>query len=357
MRRGRAGLRLLGPRPCARRGGTGRRRPSTGRPSEAGEERAYLGLVRLFLDTVEPARAKPFLEEALRRFPGLARPLLAENLLNEGRAGEAEALGFSGPRLFLRQGRPAEALELLKRAEDPGLHRPPQNHREGSLLRALLECVAGDAEEGLRFAERGRFEAEALGSPFGLSLAEARKGHALLALGRLREAEASYRAALALSEGGPARLGVEALGGLAALGDDGAYREMVRLSRASGDLWVEGFLTLVVALARLRLGEEFPLGAFPAPDPFIGPWPGPTPSGTGGRRCLSATPSLRGGPSSPRPSPGSGGPFGGSGAFPCPTTRGCGWRSGPWAGLRCGWRAGPSASGGRRRGSSSPSSP
>ena len=80
---------------------------------EAGEERAYLGLVRLFLDTVEPARAKPFLEEALRRFPGLARPLLAENLLNEGRAGEAEALGFSGPRLFLRQGRPAEALELL----------------------------------------------------------------------------------------------------------------------------------------------------------------------------------------------------------------------------------------------------
>ena len=209
------------------------------------------------------------LEEALRRFPGLARPLLAENLLNEGRAGEAEALGFSGPRLFLRQGRPAEALELLKRAEDPGLHRPPQNHREGSLLRALLECVAGDAEEGLRFAERGRFEAEALGSPFGLSLAEARKGHALLALGRLREAEASYRAALALSEGGPARLGVEALGGLAALGDDGAYREMVRLSRASGDLWVEGFLTLVVALARLRLGEEFPLGAFPAPDPFL----------------------------------------------------------------------------------------
>ena len=269
VRRGRAGLRLLEAE-ALRQAGRYREAEALYREAlEAGEERAYLGLVRLFLDTVEPARAKPFLEEALRRFPGLARPLLAENLLNEGRAGEAEALGFSGPRLFLRQGRPAEALELLKRAEDPGLHRPPQNHREGSLLRALLECVAGDAEEGLRFAERGRFEAEALGSPFGLSLAEARKGHALLALGRLREAEASYRAALALSEGGPARLGVEALGGLAALGDDGAYREMVRLSRASGDLWVEGFLTLVVALARLRLGEEFPLGAFPAPDPFL----------------------------------------------------------------------------------------
>lgn len=269
VRRGRAGLRFLEAE-ALRQAGRYREAEALYREAlEAGEERAYLGLVRLFLDTVEPARAKPFLEEALRRFPGLARSLLAENLLNEGRAGEAEALGFAGPRLLLRQGRPAEALELLKRAEDPGLHRPPQNHREGSLLRALLECVAGDAEEGLRFAERGRFEAEALGSPFGLSLAEARKGHALLALGRLREAEASYRAALALSEGGPARLQVEALGGLAALGDDGAYREMVRLSRASGDLWVEGFLTLVVALARLRLGEEFPLGAFPAPDPFL----------------------------------------------------------------------------------------
>ena len=201
VRRGRAGLRLLEAE-ALRQAGRYREAEALYREAlEAGEERAYLGLVRLFLDTVEPARAKPFLEEALRRFPGLARPLLAENLLNEGRAGEAEALGFSGPRLFLRQGRPAEALELLKRAEDPGLHRPPQNHREGSLLRALLECVAGDAEEGLRFAERGRFEAEALGSPFGLSLAEARKGHALLALGRLREAEASYRAALALSEG------------------------------------------------------------------------------------------------------------------------------------------------------------
>ncbi|MCH1927632.1 hypothetical protein L6232_22825, partial [Shewanella sp. C31] len=86
---------------------------------------------------------------------------------------------------------------------------------------------------------------------------------------RLEEARAAYRAALALAEGGPARLGVEALGGLAALGEEGAFAEMVRLSRAAGDLWVEGFMTLVVALARLRQGEVFALPALELLDPFL----------------------------------------------------------------------------------------
>ena len=235
----------------------------------AGETRAYLGLARLFLDTVEPARGRPYLEEASRLFPEEARLLLAENLLNEGRVAEAEALGFSGPRLLLRQGRPKEALARLRESGDPGLHRPPQNHRESTLLRSLLECVAGDAEEGLRWAERGLWEAEVLGSPFGMSLAQARRGHALLALERLEEAKAAYQAALAMAEGGPARLRVEALGGLAALGDEEAYREMVRLARTAGDLWVEGFLTLMVALAWLRRGEVFSLPTLPLLDPFL----------------------------------------------------------------------------------------
>ncbi|WP_105317104.1 hypothetical protein [Thermus tenuipuniceus] len=235
----------------------------------AGETRAYLGLARLFLDTVEPARGRPYVEEACRLFPEEARLLLAENLLNEGRVEEAQALGFSGPRLLLRQGKPAEALACLRESADPGLHRPPQNHREGTLLRALLECVAGDAEEGLRWAEQGLREAEVLGSPFGMSLAQARRGHALLALERLDGAKAAYRSALAMAEGGPARLRVEALGGMAALGDEDAYKEMVRLARFSGDLWVEGFLTLMVAAAWLRRGQAFPLPALPLLDSFL----------------------------------------------------------------------------------------
>jgi len=269
VRRGRTGLFLLEAEALRQAGRYREAETAYLKALEAGMERAHLGLVRLFLDTVEPARARPYLEEALRRFPEEARPLLAENLLNEGRPEEALALGLSGPRVLLRLGRPEEALALLKEAQDPGLHRPPQNHREGTLLRALLECVAGDAEVGLRFAERGRFEAEVLGSPFGMSLAEARKGHALLALERPAEALGAYQTALALAEGGPARLRVEALGGLAALGNREAYGEMVRLARASGDLWVEGFMTLVVALAWLRRGEAFPLPPLELLDPFL----------------------------------------------------------------------------------------
>jgi LuxR family maltose regulon positive regulatory protein len=268
-RRGRTGLFLLEAEALRQAGRYREAEAAYQRALEAGEGRAYLGLVRLFLDTVEPARARPYLQEALKRFPEEARPLLAENLLNEGRPEEASRLGLAGPRVLLRQGRPWEALALLREAKDPGLHRPPQNHREGSLLRALLESVAGDAEEGLRFAERGRFEAEVLGSPFGVSLAEARRGHALLALGRLEEAKAAYQTALALAEGGPARLQVEALGGLAALGSREAYGEMVRLARSAGDPWVEGFMTLVVALAWLRRGEAFPLPPLELLDPFL----------------------------------------------------------------------------------------
>jgi LuxR family transcriptional regulator, maltose regulon positive regulatory protein len=47
------------PRPCARRGRYREAEAAYQRALEAGEDRAYLGLVRLFLDTVEPARARP----------------------------------------------------------------------------------------------------------------------------------------------------------------------------------------------------------------------------------------------------------------------------------------------------------
>ncbi|KIX84547.1 MalT transcriptional regulator family protein [Thermus filiformis] len=236
--------------------------------------RAYLGWARLYLDTVEPAKARPLLEEALRLYPEEARPLLAENLLNEGRVEEAARMGFAGPRLLLRLGRPWEALALL-RAEPPASlaerSRPPLHHREGSLLRALLEAVSGSAEEAVRQAERGRWEAQVLESPFGVALAEARRGHALLALGRLEEALQAYRAALALAQGGPPRLQVEALGGLAALLEDWEepFAQMVRLARASGDAWVEAFMTLTVAMARLRQGQEIGLPHLVGADPFL----------------------------------------------------------------------------------------
>lgn len=236
---------------------------------ESGVEQANLGLARLFLDTVEPARAWPHLEAARKAFPEEAERLWAENLLNSGRVAEAAAMGMEGPRLWLRSGQPERALQELRRGHTRSLP-VAQNHREGTLLLALLEAVAGDAGSAQAMAHKGRREGETLGSPFVVALAEARLGHALLAQNRWEEARGAYERALALAEGGPARLKVEALGGLAAVGDARAYAEMIRLSREAGDPWVEAFMTLAVAYAHLRRGEPFGLPALTAlEDPFL----------------------------------------------------------------------------------------
>jgi tetratricopeptide (TPR) repeat protein len=239
------------------------------RALESGVEQAKLGLARLFLDTVEPARAWPYLEAARKTYPEEAKRLWAENLLNSGRVTEAAAMGLSGPRLWLRSGQPDRALQELRREHTRTLP-VAQNHREGTLLLALLEAIAGDAESAQAMAHKGRREGETLGSPFVVALAEARLGHALLAQDRWGEARRAYERALALAEGGPARLKVEALGGLAAVGEARAYAEMIRLSREAGDPWVEAFMTLAVAYAHLRRGEPFALPALTAlEDPFL----------------------------------------------------------------------------------------
>ncbi len=237
---------------------------------EGGLERALLGLSRLYLDTVEPAKAQSYLLAARARFPEEVIPLWAENLLNSGRVGEVVALGLEGPRVWLRSGQPERALNDLRQWESATTARAPQNHREGTLLLALLEAVAGDAMAAETAARRGRREGETLGSPFVVALAEARLGHALLAQNRWQEAAEAYRRALSLSQGGPSRLQVEPLGGLAALGEQKAFGEMVRFARESGDAWVEAFMTLMAAQAHLRRGQAFALPALAGvDDPFL----------------------------------------------------------------------------------------
>lgn len=237
---------------------------------DAGADQALLGLSRLYLDTVEPAKAQGYLLAARMRFPIEVERLWAENLLNAGRIEEAMALGLEGPRVWLRSGQPERALAELRRLEGDATARAPQNHREGTLLLALLEAIAGDALVAEQAAHRGRREGETLGSPFVVALAEARLGHALLAQNRWAEAGEAYRRALSLSQGGPARLRVEPLGGLAALGEARAFEEMVRQAREAGDAWVEAFMTLVAAQAHLRRGLPFNLPALPGlQDPFL----------------------------------------------------------------------------------------
>ncbi|WP_337868227.1 hypothetical protein [Meiothermus sp.] len=237
---------------------------------QEGFQRALLGLSRLYLDTVEPAKAQGYLQAARVSYPKEAAQLWAENLLNSGRVEEARALGLDGPRVWLRSGRPEQALAELRQLKSSATGRAPQNHREGTLLLALLEAVAGNAPSAEEAAQKGRREGETLGSPFVVALAEARLGHALLAQNRWQEAREAYQRSLSLSQGGPSRLRVEPLGGLAALGERKAFGEMVRYARESGDAWVEAFMTLVAAQAHLRRGEPFALPVLAGvDDPFL----------------------------------------------------------------------------------------
>lgn len=235
---------------------------------QAGITQAVLGLAQLYLDTVEPARAWPYLEEARPLFPQAAQ-LWAENLLNAGRVSEAVAAGLQGPRVLLRSGQPAQALEEVRRSHWPQGLRPPQNHREGTLLLALLEAVAGRAEAAEAAALQARREGELLASPFVLALAESRLGHAYLAQNRWDEAQLAYERALELADGGPARLRQEALGGLAALGQPGSLAQMVQIARQAGDPWVESFMVMAAAMAHLRRGEAFGLPTLTVEDPFL----------------------------------------------------------------------------------------
>jgi tetratricopeptide (TPR) repeat protein len=238
---------------------------------KAGVDQALLGLSRLYLDTVEPAKAQGYLLSARQRYPQeVLKLLLAENLLNAGRVKEAIAQGLDGPRVWLRSGQPERALLELRQLETGSTARAPQNHREGTLLLALLEAVAGDATSAEMAAQKGRREGEALGSPFVMTLAEARLGHALLAQNRWGEAEEAYKRSLSLSQGGLSRLKVEALGGLAALGEARAFGDMARYARDSGDPWIEAFMTMMVAQAHLRRGRPFAIPALAGvEDPFL----------------------------------------------------------------------------------------
>jgi len=235
-----------------------------------GVEQAVLGLSRLYLDTVEPTKAQAHLTAAKLRYPEEATGLWAENLLNAGRVEEAIALGLDGPRVWLRSGRPEQALAALRQFDLAPFGRAPQNHREGTLLLALLEAIAGDARAAEDAAQKSRREGETLGSPFVVALAEARLGHALVAQNRWQEAREAYQRSLSLSQGGPPRLRVEPLGGLAALGEAKAFGEMVRHARESGDAWVEAFMTMLAAQAHLRRGQVFVLPALSGvDDPFL----------------------------------------------------------------------------------------
>ncbi|GAB4200348.1 MAG: BTAD domain-containing putative transcriptional regulator [Roseiflexaceae bacterium] len=269
----------------------------------AGIGRALRAQARVYLDTVQPARAEQLLEEALRLSDGTpdreARArlldLLAENKLNMGDPPAAErlrnqarALRDQGPgddglsvRVMLRTGRLDEARRILeswladeRRAASRGQVHPPRSHRESVLVLALIEALSGQAARATALAQEGIDLGERLGSPFVTAVAYMRLGHARQispAPGWPPERQRAYDEAIGCYQRSidlgdrlaVRRMRAEAMWGLtrayAACGDlESARRAAVEgseVARTAGDLWVAALVDLALGAGYLLAGQ------------------------------------------------------------------------------------------------------
>ena len=236
---------------------------------------ALRGQARIYLDTVNPSQAEQLLQEALRLSDGLKDresrgrllELLAENLLNQGRAKDAEAyrrqareLRQEGPgeaelsiRVLLRTGQLDQARRLLEKQAQKERQEPvqrPRAHRETLLLLSIIMALQGEAERAHQCAVQGTERGKALDSPFVTAVGYMRQGHAWLLQKNEQgygEAHRCFHEAIRISETlDVPRLKIEAYWGLCQAhgfpGDLESSRSSaergLKIARAVGDEWV-----------------------------------------------------------------------------------------------------------------------
>lgn len=249
---------------------------------EGGEDelraRALLGAARVYVDTLQPARAVPLLRQAFRASSSAelrvdCLDLLAENSINEGNARAAlrwrrwaqRLLDRPRPRaldarLMLRTGQLAAARAYLGEFSGSA-ERPLEAHREELLLQAYLAVLMGDAAEAAELALASRELAQKAGSPFTEAVAWTRLGHAKQLLLEYDEAQHCYSQALRLMhQTGVPRLQAETQMGLALLHawqgqvppSFQAAAEGLATLRDSGDRWLAAYLRLAAGIAAAR---------------------------------------------------------------------------------------------------------
>lgn len=177
--------------------------------------RANAGLARIYLDTIQPALAEKYLKAALslvdqvemdKEEVYLLQRLYAENLVNLGRAGEAEnwvkskgipsrvlLIGNLDVRIKLRQGKLLEANELIKQREGRDSF-SDEAHRESDILHALILSLIGENEEAFIRAITSINNSIRDHSKYAEAVAYLRKGHATMLVNpfELQEAERCY---------------------------------------------------------------------------------------------------------------------------------------------------------------------
>lgn len=240
-----------------------------------GESRALQGQALVYLDTVQPTLARGPLMRAYRLLPRANHAdraallgMIAENWLNLGRVAQAARLYRSVarrvplatnsqlyPRILLRLGQLHDARVALEAALLRGVahDRPPEAHREITVLLSFVCALQGDAESALRYAQRGIETARRLGSALLEAIAHIRIGHAmqLLSPPDHQAVNQHYLQAIALADAfNVPRTKVEAYMGMVLLhgfgGDMGAAQAAAQAGRViiepSGDIWSTALL-------------------------------------------------------------------------------------------------------------------
>jgi LuxR family transcriptional regulator, maltose regulon positive regulatory protein len=258
-----------------------------------GVGRALRGQARVYLDTVNPARAEELLQQALRMSDGTENrqsqarlyELLAENKLNAGRVEEAErlsqqaeALLIEGPsdsqlkiRVMLRTGRLHEAQLRLEKQAKTELLEPvstPRAHRETKLLLSLIYAFQGLPVPAYQTAVEGTDRGIDLRSPFVTAVGHMRQGHSLMLFNNddhYSQARLQFEKAIEISQTlAVPRLRVEAYWGLCrAYGYQGDLLQAsqhaeqgIQIANQAGDEWIASLIRLTLG-ASLVLASRF----------------------------------------------------------------------------------------------------
>ncbi len=236
-----------------------------------GRSRAKASKALVYLDTIQPAKAEKYLEEALRETNDPSRRtellvMLAENKLNQGDAAGAERLfreardrlpdvAENEGRICLRTGRLDEARAVLQASLNQSVSSTSgtKAHREASLVLSLIDALQGEVQGARQLASQGLSRAKSQGALWTEAVALIRLGHAALLEGALPESEGHYREAIVLARAvGITRLKAEPLMGLAFVagrrGDlplaETYAKEGLELAQETGDAWLCAMLSL-----------------------------------------------------------------------------------------------------------------
>lgn len=261
------------------------------------KSKALEGKAKIYLDTIQPYNAERLLYQAIeiREKSELSSEeethklyrLLAENLINSGKAKKAEKWfkraqaihsgivdGNLEARLYLRTGRLEEAKKALLSTKKLVIdHRTslPQSHRETDLLLSLIEAFKGNGLQSKELAQVGIQHGIEIQSPFVEACGWIRMGHAVQILHKYEStlAKKCYETALEIMDQLRVERGkAEPLMGLCILyGSKGEFERAIEIGESAlletekvEDYWLSSLITLSMGIASFyndRIDQAF----------------------------------------------------------------------------------------------------